>query len=698
MKKEAGSFDKHKMTGYGKPVEPFMVSSIASLNVTSYILLLASCFLLLCFFTPVFHAQSSFNGFLYQEASLTDWGLTDPSQIGYVSVGVLHKEEGKKLFIYDIRRQSPVVKEPKGPRGRAPSFEGNLFMVSHFDQGNTNGLGGYFSGFSKSPSQAALAIGKAPDGTPALVFSYRLITPGFAGFWIHLFNFKKHPAVRIFLDTTPFAYLTFSISGERGGEELLLLQVADRRWEKKGDSLVVGDVASFLPAGRINNKWQQAWIPLTKLPEGLNQKELASLVFVVKQSGSGRVFVKDLAFTTKMGVQIPRSKEAKTLVRHINKAMWLWETEKIVTNSEEQQKLITFCETQSITDLFLQIPYEAKKEKGKWEILWDSSKVRPLIADLHRAGVKVHALDGDPRFALKKLHGRVIALIQSIIQYNREVTPQERFDGIRYDNEPYLLPNFAGVHKEAVLKQYLSLLKASQSLAKQANLTFGVDIPFWFDDQDKFFEQIAAVEGRPVSELIIDIVDNIGIMDYRTQAYGADGVIAHAHSELQYAAKRGKKVFVGLETFELPDETILEFGSRGSGSQILIKRLDSKRIRLYWIPDGNWERFKRDPQFSQDVVVLAQTHVTHVPATKLTFAQKDLKDLETVMQQTKSELQKFSSFYGFAIHSYESYRAWLERQKGGNMKIKQLHSWWRLKAIFDAVKEEEVLERGYVKW
>jgi len=663
MRKEAGSFYKHKMIANGEPAVPFMVSSIALLYVTWHILLLASCFSLFFFFVSVSHAQSSFNDFLYQEASLTDWGLTDPSQVGYISVGVLHKRGGKELIIYDIRRQRPVVKEPQGLRGRPPSFEGNLFLVSHFDQGNTNGLGGYFSGFSKSPSQAAVTIDKAPDGTPALVFSYRLITPGFAGFWIHLFDFKQPPASRIFLDATPFVYLTFSIRGEREGEELLL-QVGDRVWEKKGDSLVVGDVASFLPAGRINNKWQQAWIPLTKLPEGLNRKELASLVFVVKQSGSGRVFVKDLAFTTKMGVQIPRPKEAKTLVRHINKAMWLWETEKIVTNPIDQQKLITFCKAQGITDLFLQIPYEAKKEKGKWEILWDSSKIRPLIADLHRAGVKVHALDGDPEFALKKLHGRVIALIQSIIQYNREATPQERFDGIRYDNEPYLLPSFAGVHKEAVLKQYLSLLKKSHSLARQANLTFGVDIPFWFDDNNKFFEPVAELEGRAISKLIIDIVDNIGIMDYRTQAYGADGVITHANSELQYAARQGKKVFVGLETFELPDETILEFGSQGSGSQILLKKLNDKRIRIYWIPEGHWDRLKGDPQFSQDIAVLSQTDATSVPSTKLTFAKKGLEDLEKVMQQTKLELQKFSSFYGFAIHSYESYRPWLERQKG----------------------------------
>ncbi len=633
-----------------------------SMYVKMYILIFVPFFFLLCFFTSVSYAQSSLNDFLSQEISLADWGLTDISQIGYISTSVLYKKKGKELIILDVRRQRPVVKEPEEPQGRIPLFKGDLFLVSHFNKGNTNRLGGYFNTFSKSPSHATASIGKAPDRSPVLVFSYKRITPGYAGFWIHLFDFKKPPVERIFLDTTPFTYLTFSICGERGDEELLF-QAGDRAWIKKEDSLVLGNIASFLPSGSIERKWQQAWIPLTKLPASLDRKQLASLVFLVKQNGSGRVFIKDLAFTKKKGAKILKQKETKHHMRPLKKAIWLWETEKIVVDPEEQLKLIAFCKTQGIKDLFLQIPYEAKKKKEKWEILWDSSKIRKLIAGLHEAGIIVHALDGDPRFALKEWHGRVIATIQSIIKYNKEVTPQESFDGIRYDIEPYLLPSFAGVRKEVVLKQYLSLLKASRLLAKQANLIFGVDIPFWLDNRNQFFEPAVEVEGRPVIELIIDIVDNIGIMDYRTQAYGADGVIAHAYSELQYAAKRNKKVFVGLETVELPDETILEFGSYGSGSQILLRNLNDKRVRFYWIPDGSWDRLKRDTQLPQGGVILSQTHATPVPSTKLTFAKKRLKDLERVMQQTKSELQNFSSFSGFAIHSYESFRPWIERQK-----------------------------------
>ncbi len=616
-----------------------------------------------CLLTSSLYAQTSSNVFPSQEISLADWGLTDPSEIGYISVGILHKREGDDLRLYDIRKQRPVVQEPSGPRGRTPLFDGNLFLVSHFSEGNTNRLGGYFNGFAKSPSRSAVTIGKAPEGKPSLIFSYREVLPSFAGFWIHLFDFKKHPVTRVFFDASPFTYLTFSIRGERGGEKLQL-QIADRAWETQEDSLVVGDVASFLPDGKVKKKWQQAWIALKELPVGLNKKELASLVFLVKRNGQGRVFVRDLAFTTKRDIQIPQPKEERIPARPLNKAMWLWETDKIVTNPDEQQRLLTFCKEEGITDLFLQIPYKAKEEKGQWKILWNPLLIRPLISQLHQAGVKIHALDGDPRFALREWHGRVIATLASIIQYNRESPPQERFDGIRFDIEPYLLPSFGGVQKEAILKQYLSLLVASQTLTSQADLALGVDIPFWFDARNEFFEPTAEVGGRPVSELIIDIVDNVGIMDYRTQAYGADGVIAQGTPELEYAAKQGKEVFLGLETVELPDETLLAFSPASqSGSRILIERIEDHKVRLHWIPDGQWERVQKDHLFSSLLVVLGQTQTTFVPSGKLTFADKDLQDLEEVMRQTESALRRFPSFSGFTIHSYESYRPWLERQR-----------------------------------
>lgn len=600
-------------------------------------------------------STSSAQSFPSKDISLSDWGLSDPSQIGHLSIGILHKQKGDEVVLYDVRESKPALKTQEGPRSRVPSFEGDFFLVSHFDRGNTNRLGGYFNGFAKHPSKSIVSIARTSDNEPALTYSFENQSPGFSGFWIHFFDFKMPPSERVFLDATHFSYLTFSVRGEQGNEKIML-RVADRSLEKGEDSLLVGELSSFLPDEKIEKGWQTAWVPLSQLSTRINRKELANVVFQVAGNSVGTIYVRDLAFTKKKKVPFASTKKDPVQSCSLNKAMWLWETEKIIKNPEEQKTFFDFCKKQQITDIFAQIPYEAERMGKKWTISWNSAEMRPLLAKLNKAGIKVHALDGDPRFALKEWHGRSIALLEKIIEYNQSVSRQERFYGIRYDNEPYLLPQFGGIHKESVLKEYLELAEKSQALARKAGLSFGVDIPFWFDGFNEFFEPAASLEGRLMSERIIDVVDNVGIMDYRTVAYGADGVIEHGTNELKYAAKKGKKVFIGLETVWLPDETIYTFSPKGSGSRVLIKTLDSKRIRITFIPKGE----SIDPQ---GVLLLHQTRQVKVPSSKLTFNQKKPEDLEEVMRHSEQELCQYPSFHGFVIHSYESFRPWLEKQK-----------------------------------
>ena len=638
---------------------------------------------LLWILTGTLVAQSVPDSFPSQSIVLADWGMSDVSEIGYLHFGVLHERQGDTLAVYDVRRRAPVVLRPAETPVSTPQLDGDVFLLGHFDRGNTNRLGGYFNGFARAPSRSAVSIGGAPDDAPgsapgrapgaapgnapddgpALVYSYDKVAGSFAGFWIHLFDFKRHPTERVFFDASPFEYLTFAIRGERGGEDLSL-NIADRAWEQREGSLPIGDVASFLPGGRMDTTWQRAWVPRDVWPSGLDTRELASLVFLTNENGPGRVFLKDVAFTTERDVEIPTAGRDGEPDGSLKRAMWLWETPVVTSDAEERRRLVQFCRTEGITDLFLQLPYEAERVDDRWAISWDRESMRPLLADLHAAGVTVHALDGDPRFSLSEWHGRVIATIQSITEYNRESQPAERFDGIRYDIEPYLLPGFGGVRRTEILKQYLTIVAESQALAAQAGLVYGVDIPAWFDERNEFFEPVADVEGRPVSELIIDIVDNVGIMDYRTQAYGADGTIAHAQSELRYAADAGKKVFLGLETGDLPDETDFAFSSQGSGaSRVAVEQIDGGRARISWIPEEAWDRLDRGQRTTTGAVILRESRATDVPSDKLSFARYSGSELEAVMEQTALELQQFESLYGFAIHSYESYRPWLEARR-----------------------------------
>ncbi len=587
-------------------------------------------------------------GILTHEMDLAHWGLENPSDVGYLSVGIYHEKSGDRLVVYDVRREKPVIEQPSPPQGRIPRIEKGIFLLDDFHRGNTNRLGGYFSSIIRAPSESRVTIDMAPDGRQSLCFTYSQKSPGFSGFWIHLFDFKLHPVQRAFLDSTPFQYITFDIRGEEGGERLML-QVADYAWEKKEDSLSIGNVGQFLPSGKIQKEWQRAWVPLTELPEGIEREVLASLVFLA-QSGRGKVYIGDIAFTEAKDAPIPRPSEKKDHKHSPHRGMWLWNTKDLLGHDEEQIKLTEFCGQTGITEIFLQLPYEVEAKNGAKEIVWDRSGMAVLLSRLHHKRIKVHALDGDPRFALRPWHRHVLDTMQTIIQYNKTVQPDERFDGIRYDNEPYLLPEFSGIQKESIIEQYLELLSQSNEVAESAGLEFGADIPFWFDQKNEFFEPITEIHNRPLTEFILDVVDNIGIMDYRTSAYGADGVIAHALGELRYASEKGKKVFIGLETTALPDETILEFGKGRGPSRMHIQKLEGTKVLLHWIPEGAESDVKSD-------LFLSQKKKISVPAGKLTFADRDIGELIDTMEKAESEFQEYPSFYGFAIHYYQSFRA-----------------------------------------
>ena len=66
-------------------------------------------------------------------------------------------------------------------------------------------------------------------------------------------------------------------------------------------------------------------------------------------------------------------------------------------------------------------------------------------------------------------------------------------------------------------------------------------------------------ETKPMLEHIMALVDDVAIMDYRTDAFGANGALAHAYHELLIGEEMGVDVFVGVETVRLVDEDLHTF-------------------------------------------------------------------------------------------------------------------------------------------
>ncbi|MEQ8188070.1 MAG: hypothetical protein ABRQ39_08880 [Candidatus Eremiobacterota bacterium] len=288
-------------------------------------------------------------------------------------------------------------------------------------------------------------------------------------------------------------------------------------------------------------------------------------------------------------------------IRHANgktleKALWVWNTSEILESSTGREEFLSFVLHEEFTCIFLQIP-------GDFTIKTD--KIGRLISDISVINVRVYALDGSKDYALPEYHASVLETVDEIIQYNEQAETCEKFYGIQYDIEPYLLPEFKTEKQGWILENYIELLTKISDKTSGNGLAFSVAIPFWFDSPDPCTKEIRTVTvggvKKPLVEYIIEVTDNIAIMDYRTVAYGNNGIIALAQNELAYASLKNKKVFIGLETKPLTEEN-------------------------------------------------------------LTFASTGLTTMKSVMEEAKKKLIEYDSFSGFAIHEYRSYKKLVNKE------------------------------------
>jgi hypothetical protein len=614
---------------------------------------------------------------LSRELIRDEWGFQNFAEIRMGQVSVTHGKEQDQLEIY-LLHKTPTPNLPSQVQSQTPAFTGNCYLVSEFDSGNTNRLGGYFNVFEQLPSTARAAVADGPGGYRALSLRCARAGLGFCGLWIHLFDFKLSLESRHYFNAEPFSDLTFWIRGRQGNEKILL-KVADAKWDQKEDALAVGEVGPLLPAGKIECSWQQAVVSFKALPAQINLKELAGIIFEATTPGRSHIDLKNLAFCVDRDPlpPLPAPFVSKAESRKLRKAIWVWNTTLILESTEEQEEFIRFLMEQGLDHVFLQLPNEPEHLGPLGEVQVDAARLRPLIAAMSRLGIKAHALDGHKTYALPEWQPSVLETLRNIVRYNDMSGASERFYGIHYDIEPYLLPGFNGAGREKILKSYLNLVRKMADLAHQANLVMGVDIPYWYDAPDEVTHDVSRIAfngtQKPASEHVIDLTDNVTVMGYRTSAYGADGCIAHAAGELAYASQKGKKIFIGLETSELFDEELLDF--QGTPFAGFPRSAPAERLvfvvpmlgnsKLYVVPayqlEGFGDLLKRQGTDMKKLLYWPVIKTTPVPANKLSFANLGASLLFDTMKEATQEMVAYPSFLGFALHHYESFRKLLSR-------------------------------------
>lgn len=210
-------------------------------------------------------------------------------------------------------------------------------------------------------------------------------------------------------------------------------------------------------------------------------------------------------------------------------ATWLWDTYEIVKNENE---VLKFLQDQKVTDLYLQINRQIPM-----------NTYRTFVAKATELDIQVHALDGAPTWATRNGSKQYKPLIDWLTNYQAQASADQKFSGIHLDVEPYLLPEWQRNQKSTV-ELYQQFVIDFNSLAKQLNIEYALDIPFWFDEisfRNKFGSGV-------LSEWVIQQSDNVTIMAYRNFAEGPNGVIELVKTEIAFAEKIGKNVIIALET------------------------------------------------------------------------------------------------------------------------------------------------------
>jgi len=190
--------------------------------------------------------------------------------------------EGEEIVNKLGNRANVFVKAPSRIMisKRQDTIEGNPtnVLMLHYDkqsEGGPYGTGGWCGYYTLLKSPATLVAPSEGAAEPA------------------------QPAEDTYMDGTGYKTLTFWVKGEKGGENFMI-GLADRHWDKIGDSLKSEEIGKYVPAGKITTEWQKATIPLDVF--FLDYGKLSSVAISFESDcfpegkGEGVVYIDDITF------------------------------------------------------------------------------------------------------------------------------------------------------------------------------------------------------------------------------------------------------------------------------------------------------------------------------------------------------------------------------------------------------------------
>src|ERR1700691_869828 len=149
------------------------------------------------------------------------------------------------------------------------------------------------------------------------------------------------------------------------------------------------------------------------------------------------------------------------------RGLWVWKGPSIVAEPQGVEKLLSFCQSEGINEVYISVSSHGTMLAGNFPHLIDL---------LHRNRVRIEALLSSEDAAEPGKHrGKLLGEAEEIIRFNQN-HPKSRFDGIHLDIEPQQRPENKGPGNLRFLPGLAEVYRAVRHVAEPAQLTVNADI------------------------------------------------------------------------------------------------------------------------------------------------------------------------------------------------------------------------------
>ena len=318
--------------------------------------------------------------------------------------------------------------------------------------------------------------------------------------------------------------------------------------------------------------------------------------------------------------------EECTLIRETDAArsspgvgFWVWDYRAAIT---DPHAMIKACQRAGCSRVLIQMPAISEDET-----LWASyATLFPFAKARH---IDVFALDGYPEAiqepgVLADKVKRLLALVH-----------WDAIAGVQVDIEPYLVPGFFA--DASGPRRYLDTIDhLKEAIAGRTRLS--VVMPFWFTSP--------TVQGRPIAYSVIDRVDEVAIMSYRTEL---DEIQAIADDTLRYGTLAQVPVWLAVETTPLPVER-----------HVVLRREGRREFADAYVDDDRHRLVMEPPPRSVDtprrLVWFRVHHRVTVRPERVTFAGRSRTEVRA-MVKTIAQETRHRSLAGVLIHDLKGFLA-----------------------------------------